>query len=221
MIDLVILDCDGVLVDSEVLSAEVLIAELAAVGITVDRAYVRDHCLGHSFPKVARNIRNSFAVPLPEDFEARYRRSLLARFETELRTTPHLLPVLDTLAIPTCVATSSSRERVSRSLQVAGLDGYFGDRVFTASQVKNGKPAPDLLLFAAERMGYDPARTAVVEDSLPGLLAADAAGMHVLAYTGASHLGGRAPETPFPLITFDDWRQFPALLAELGDRAAS
>ncbi len=212
MIDLIIFDCDGVLIDSEIISADVLIEELGLVGIAIDRAYVRTHCLGRSFPTVAKNIRESHDQKLPEDFEQRYRSSLLTRFETELRTTDGVESVLEGLIIAKCVATSSSPPRVTRSLAITGLNRYFGTQVFTASQVERGKPAPDLFLFAAKQMGARPERTLVIEDSLPGLSAAAAAGMPHLAYTGASHLRGLGVELPDGTRSFDNWSDFPHLL---------
>jgi HAD superfamily hydrolase (TIGR01509 family) len=210
--DLVIFDCDGVLVDSEPISAAVLIAELAALGIAITPDYVRDHCLGRSFPTVAKSIRESFAVPLPEDFELRYRRALLARFETDLRPTHGIGALLARLRPARCVATSSSPQRVAKTLEISGLARFFGTDVFTASQVARGKPAPDLFLFAAERMGFAPARTLVIEDSRPGVEAALAAGMAVLLFTGGGHLRGRAPALPAEVGSFDNWGDFPQVL---------
>jgi len=209
--ELVIFDCDGVLVDSEPISAAVLIDELSKLGLTITEDYVREHCLGRSFPTVAKSIREGFAIPLPEDFEQRYRRSLLARFETELRPTPGIVPLLARLRPARCVATSSSPPRVTRSLEITGLAPLFG-AVFTASQVARGKPAPDLFLFAAERMGAVPERTLVIEDSMPGVEAALAAGMEVLVFAGGGHMRGRVPSLPTGVRSFDNWGDFPQVL---------
>lgn len=119
--DLVIFDCDGVLIDSEIISATVLIAELARVGIVLDLDHVRRHFLGRSFPTVAEDIRRNFERPLPGDFEARYRAGLIAEFQRSLRLTEGLLPVLDRLRVPACVATSSSPPRVAQALRIVGL----------------------------------------------------------------------------------------------------
>lgn len=185
--DLLILDCDGVLIDSEGLSADVLIELAAEHGIALTAEHVRQHFLGRSFPTVAANIRASFGIALSPTFEADYRARLLARFETDLVLTPGLLAMLDRLAIPACVATSSSPERARRSLAIAGLSDRF-PRPFTASEVAHGKPAPDLFLHAARTLEADPARCVVIEDSLPGLAAAKAAGMTAVHYVGASHM---------------------------------
>lgn len=220
---LVIFDCDGVLVDSEVLSADVLVTVAAEAGVAFDTAYVARHFLGRSFPTVAQTIRDDFGAVLPADFEMLYRSRLLERFDAELRPTPGIEALLERFAVPSCVATSSSPARVTRSLSVTGLDRYF-DRVFTASEVARGKPAPDLFLLAAASMGAEPASCLVIEDSLPGVLAARAAGMAVAAYTGGSHMaalringrGGAPFDMDPPLQAFGTWadlaRAYPALV---------
>ena len=108
-----------------------LIDELSREGVAVDADHVRRNFLGRSFPTVVRMIRETHARPLPADFEIRYRESLLRRFETELRPTPGLLPVLDALEVPAAVATSSSPERVARTLDLLGLAPFFGRQVFS------------------------------------------------------------------------------------------
>lgn len=208
-IDLVIFDCDGVLVDSEMLSAEVLIAELAHLGITLDQPYIRKHFLGRSFPTVAKSISAEFRTALPEGFEARYRSALLKRFETELRPTEGVESVLSRITCQICVATSSSPPRVENSLRVTGLGHFFGAHVFTASQVSHGKPAPDLFLFAASQMRVPPDRVLVIEDSRPGMVAGLAAGMKVLRYTGGAHLAGHVPDPEETVTCFDSWANFP------------
>ncbi len=208
-VDLVIFDCDGVLVDSEMLSAEVLIAELAKIGIELDQPYIRKHFLGRSFPTVARAIGAEFQIDLPEGFEAGYRAALLKRFETELRPTRGIESVLSRLTCASCVATSSSPPRVQSSLQITGLAPYFGPHVFTASQVAMGKPAPDLFLFAASQMRVAPERVLVIEDSRPGMTAGLAAGMQVLRYTGGAHLAGHVPGPDETVTCFDSWTKFP------------
>lgn len=211
MPDLIIFDCDGVVADSEVLSAGVLIESLAALGIAITQAEVQRDFLGRSFPTVAGMIRQRFGRPLPDDFEAAYRRELLTRFESDLHPTPGFRPMLETLTLPVCIATSSSPQRVARTLDLLGLTDRFGPHVFTASQVARGKPAPDLFLFAAGRMGVQPTAALVIEDSLPGIEAAQAAGMPVLRYCGGAHLRrSRMPAGPVP--HFDNWADLPQFL---------
>ncbi|MGL4406463.1 MAG: HAD family hydrolase, partial [Notoacmeibacter sp.] len=130
-IDLVIFDCDGVVIDSEVISARVLIAHLASVGVGVDAAHFRAHFLGRSFPKVAAEVRENYGVLLPDDFEISYRATLLKAFELELKPMPGILDVVKNLATDFCIATSSSPPRAIRSLELTGLLPFFEGRVFT------------------------------------------------------------------------------------------
>lgn len=217
-IDLVIFDCDGVLIDSEIISARVLMAALEEAGVVVDFPYFKAHFLGRSFPRVAESIRQDFRVRLPESFESDYRARLLAAFECELKPVAGIVGVLESLAVRACVATSSSPQRAGRSLQLSGLDRFFGGDVFTASQVANGKPAPDLFLHAAAQCGVAPARCLVIEDSVPGLEAARAAGMEVWHFIGGSHLDRSDAALSPPLPFFDNWDAFFDMAPKLGKR---
>lgn len=188
--DLVVFDCDGVLIDSESISARMLVAELAGHGITVDLAYVAEHFLGRSYPVVLSQIRADFGIVLPQGFEADYRARLLRAFDRDLVAMEGVEAVLDRLGVPFCLATSSSPERLAFSMARTGLGARFDGRSVTASEVARGKPAPDLFLHAAARFGAAPARCLVIEDSRAGLRAARAAGMTVWHFTGGSHLKG-------------------------------
>ncbi len=216
--DLVIFDCDGVLIDSEIISAKMLVAELAGMGVEIDLDYVVRHFLGRSYPTVMKMIRADFGVALPDTFEVQYRTRLMAAFESGLRPMPGAAAVLSAMTTPWCVATSSSEPRARRSLEIAGLAGLVGERLFTAGLVAQGKPAPDLFLLAAERMGAAPGRCLVIEDSLNGILAARAAGMAVWRFTGGSNLGGAPAEEPkdaSPDRRFASWAEFAEIGAKL------
>jgi HAD superfamily hydrolase (TIGR01509 family) len=215
--DLVIFDCDGVLIDSEVISARMLIAELRGYGVSIDLPYVTRHFLGRSYPTVLREVRETFGVTLPAHFEADYRARLLAAFVTDLAIMPGVADVIAGLNIPYCLATSSSPERLAHSLGLIGLDATFAGRAFTASRVARGKPAPDLFLLAASEMGADPARCLVIEDSETGVRAGLAAGMQVWRFTGGSHLHGMdltPPPDATPHLTFAHFDDFPALFTQ-------
>ena len=187
-IDLVIFDCDGVLIDSEVISARMLVEEVTKRGIDIDLDFVARHFLGRSYPVVLETIRREFGLDLPESFEADYRRRLLDAFEKDLVIMPGVRRVLAALRRPYCLATSSSAPRLRRSLEIVGLTEYFEGRTTTASEVQRGKPAPDLFLRAAGKMTAEPSRTLVIEDSANGVAAAQAAGMEVWHFVGGSHL---------------------------------
>ena len=209
--DLVIFDCDGVLIDSEIISLSMLIAELAERGVSVDLDYVSRNFLGRSYPTVMQTIRDQFGLDLPPEFEDRYRARLLAAFQTDLKVMPGIREAIDGLALPYCVATSSSPARAEMSLRHTGLGDLVGPRLFTASMVARGKPAPDLFLHAARECGADPARCLVIEDSLTGIRAGLAAGMTVWRFTGGSHMAGRQliqPADATPDLVFDDFSRF-------------
>lgn len=187
-IDLVIFDCDGVLIDSEVISARMLVAELASRDVHITMDYVAHHFLGRSYPVVLQQIRCEFGVDLPPEFEIAYRANLLKAFETELKQIDGVRGVIEQLGPDYCLATSSSPPRLARSLEITGLTDLFEGRTTTASEVEHGKPAPDLFLLAAERRATAPERCLVIEDSENGIKAGLAAGMQVWRFTGGSHL---------------------------------
>ena len=196
--ELVIFDNDGVLVDSEVLANTVLAGVLARAGVDYSVERCMAEFVGSSTARVRALVEAASGRPLPAGFEDEYHRNLFARFVGELRPVSGVTGVLDALraaGAAVCVASSGTPERISLALRTTGLDAHFGGRVFSASdpQVARGKPAPDLFLHAAASMGVEPARCAVIEDSVPGVEAALAAGMTVFGYaerTPASRLAG-------------------------------
>lgn len=185
--DLVIFDCDGVLVDSEVLSCGCLSEMLNLHGYEIDLAGVMGLFLGRSFSVVQAHCAGVMGRPLDAAFVATLRTTLKERFARDLRAMDGVARVLEGLRTPCCVASSSDTERLAHSLTVTGLADRFGDRVYSSDLVANGKPAPDLFLHAAERMGARADRTLVIEDSVTGVLAARAAGMTVWGFVGGSH----------------------------------
>jgi HAD superfamily hydrolase (TIGR01509 family) len=189
--DLVIFDCDGVVVDSEVLACQCLADTLVRYGIPVTLEEVFDRFLGRSFSAVEGHYLNIRRQELPAAFRDDLRAHMLSSFSASLRSMPHVREVLEALGRPYCLASSSDAKRIAHTLAVTRLDSYFGDRVYNAAMVKSGKPAPDLFLFVAEKMGARPDQTLVVEDSVTGVLAGKAAGMTVWGFTGGSHYTGR------------------------------
>jgi HAD superfamily hydrolase (TIGR01509 family) len=186
-VDLVIFDCDGVLVDSEILACRCLAEALTAYRIPTSLDDVFDRFLGRSFAFVERHYEDVRGETMPEAFRQDLWKRQLAAFGSSLNTMPHIREVLDNLEQPYCLASSSDAERIRLTLAVTRLDAYFGDRIYTAAMVANGKPAPDLFLFAAGKMGAAPQHTLVVEDSVTGVTAGKAAGMTVWGFTGGSH----------------------------------
>ncbi|MGC5565534.1 HAD family hydrolase [Streptomyces sp. FR-108] len=185
--DLVIFDNDGVLVDSEPLSNTLLAAYLTELGHpTSYEDSLRDY-MGAAMHRVHDLVAERTGERLPEDFDDVFHRRVFAAFERELEPVPGVVEVLGKLAadgIPYCVASSGSHERIRVGHRKTGLDRWFdGGRVFSSQDVGRGKPAPDLFLYAAERMGVPPGKCLVVEDSPLGVRAARAAGMDVYGFT--------------------------------------
>ncbi|MBW8190601.1 HAD family hydrolase [Neiella marina] len=207
----VIFDCDGVVIDSEIISATVLIEKLAQQGINIDTQHVQQHFLGASFESVKTKIKNHFGVDLADSFEHEYRQQLLAAFETSLQVTEGFKDTLKRLRRPYCIATSSSIERTARALSIVGLTENFAGWVFTAQQVKHGKPAPDLFLYAAQQMAIPTHKCLVIEDSYFGVTAALKAGMVPLHYRGGKHLNNQITEVTerYPNVAvLEQWQQF-------------
>jgi HAD superfamily hydrolase (TIGR01509 family) len=188
--DLIIFDCDGVLVDSEVLSCRCLSEALAGYGIDlgVDRAL--DLFLGRNLAAVFEHYE-ALGRTIPAQFADGLKREIRAAFVASLGPIEGVNSVLQDLRIPHCVASSSDLDRVSFSLALTGLARHFDSRLYTSQMVERGKPAPDLFLYAAERMQVDPHRPLVIEDSISGVKAGKAAGMTVWGFVGGSHYQSR------------------------------
>ncbi len=167
--ELIIFDCDGVLIDSEVISTETLRQALCAHGLDVDIGYVRATYLGRSIAVVKEDFRRLVGHDIAPGFDADFLARLFAAYQKELSPMPGIVDLLAGLATPHCMATSSSVERASLSLEVTGLAPYFAGNVFCASMVASGKPAPDLFLYAARAMKVDPTACLVIEDSEVGV----------------------------------------------------
>ena len=182
--DLVIFDMDGTLVDSEPLANRVFHEKLKPYGLPaeVDEACLARDLTGLSLPSCFALLRERYGIVLPEDFEDDLQAETYRRLRSELKPVAGVPAMLDAVALPKCVASSSEPEKIALSLALCGLDRHFGGHYFSARQVARGKPHPDLFLHAAKAMGYAPQTCAVVEDSLPGALAGHRAGMQVFAY---------------------------------------
>jgi HAD superfamily hydrolase (TIGR01509 family) len=206
----VIFDCDGVLVDTELISNTVLARLLTDAGIpTTYEDCMRDF-RGRSLESVVSIVGAASGRPPPVDLAERYYAEVEATFARELDPVPGVIAALDRITLPSCVASSGPHHKMAVTLRTAGLWERFEGRIFSAHEVRHGKPAPDLFLHAAARMGFDRETTAVVEDSLPGVQAAVAAGMRALAFTrhSSDEEMRRAGGEPFA-----DMAELPGLLA--------
>lgn len=183
-VDLVIFDCDGVLVDSERLSIEVDRRVLADLGWSLSKDEILHRFVGRSSAHFRAEVEAHLGRPLADDWETPYQPWYVDAFARELTAVPGVSTALDEIEIATCVASSGTHAKIRRTLGLTGLLPRFEGRIFSADDVLHGKPAPDLFLHAADRLGVSPARCTVVEDSRFGVRAARAAGMRVLGYAG-------------------------------------
>jgi HAD superfamily hydrolase (TIGR01509 family) len=209
--DLVIFDCDGVLVDSEVISCRAHAETLTRHGYPITADQVLRRFLGVSDREARLTIENETGRRLPE-----IKAAALRFYADELEPIAYAAEAIEAIGLPRCVASSGTPEKIHHGLTCAGLYDRLAPNIFSATQVKRGKPAPDLFLFAAGRMEVPPARCLVIEDSVAGVTGARAAGMTVLGFHGGSHCGAGHAETlraAGAARTFHDMRQLPMLVA--------
>jgi len=220
-VDLVIFDCDGVLVDSEVISCRAHSETLTRHGYPITPDQVLERFLGRSMRQAILEVEAEMGRGLPDDFNAQVYAEIFRSFATSLQATPHIEETLAAIALPVCVASSGPPEKIRASLNRVGLWDRFAPHIFSAVQVSHGKPAPDLFLLAAGQMQTPPARCLVIEDSLAGIVAAVAAGMAVLGFHGGSHCRpghGNGLRDAGAIAIFDDMRQLPGLIAQIDQK---
>ena len=180
--DAIVFDLDGTLVDSEPIANGTFADHLIAQGLPVTHDEVDQLFTGLAFPDCYALIRERWGIALGQDFHDRLQAATLARYETELKSMPHVQDVLPRLMLPKAVASNSEREKLRYSLTVTGLLPHFDPHIFSADDVPQGKPDPAIYRLATERLGADPRRAVAVEDSWVGLQSARAAGLAVLFY---------------------------------------
>ncbi len=184
--DLLIFDCDGVLVDSEGVANRVWVELLAEHGLTFTSEGFLRRSVGSTLVALYEGLGSDFGWRRPDGFDAEIDARLAAAF-VDVRAVSGVPELLRSLSVPCCVASNSRFDRLNLKLEAAGLAHFFEGRVFHAGQVARGKPAPDLFLYAARTLGAAPERCLVIEDSVLGVRAAVAAGMTAWGFTGASH----------------------------------
>lgn len=187
--ELLIFDCDGVLVDSEPLACAADAEELTRIGFAITAEEVARRFAGMPGADMLAELEREMGRPLPAGFHARCEARIMALFRSELKALPQAAETIAALPFPRCVASSSRPAKLALGLIETGLYELFYPHLFSTTLVARGKPAPDLFEHAAARMGAEPARCLVVEDSLAGVTAARAAGMRVLGFTGGGHCG--------------------------------
>jgi beta-phosphoglucomutase-like phosphatase (HAD superfamily) len=211
---LVVCDCDGVLVDSETISNVVLARTLSELGLPTTPAQARRDYQGLLLPDIGTRAAAKLGRPLPDDWSERFERDRAVAFRSELKPVAGAAEAVRRIkaaGVPVCVASQGKLEKTRMTLGLTGMRGMFADEaLFSAWTVPRGKPHPDLFLHAAASMGAEPADCAVVEDSPSGITAAVAAGMRAIGYTGDSDEG--ALRAAGAETTLSSLEQLPALL---------
>jgi len=208
--DLVIFDCDGVVVDSERIVFEVFGSFIRALGVHLTDEETREQFLGRSLADCMKIVERFRGSPAPAGSLERYTADRDRVLRERVEPVAGIREVLESLTIPFCIASSGGHDKMRITLGATKLMPLFEGRLFSATEVPRAKPAPDIFLFAAQRMGANPARTAVVEDSVNGVLAGCAAGMTVFGYvdlTPAEKLSEAGAS-----FTFTQMRDLPGLL---------
>lgn len=204
-----IFDCDGVLVDSEVIAEATLAQQLSLLLPDIPENVALRQALGMTTAAILARLERQSAHRLPADALERIDSAIEARLAEELRSVEGVAATLARIDLPLAIVSNSRRRRVLASLAVTGLDARLGEvPLFTADEVERPKPAPDLYLLAARQMGRAPGDCLVVEDSVSGVTAAHAAGMTVIGFTGASHIEEGHAER---LLEAGAWRVLPAM----------
>jgi HAD superfamily hydrolase (TIGR01509 family) len=183
----VIFDCDGVLVDSEPIANRVLARHLGSIGLEMTLEEVMRRFVGKTRAGCIELAEEMLGHPVPADFGAKWDADLFETLRREVRPVEGVVELLQAMTLPYCVASNGTPDRMRMTLEAAGLAAFFDARTFTAAEVRNPKPAPDLFLHAARSMGTEPAHCVVIEDTVTGVRAAVAAGMDVFGYAGAPH----------------------------------
>lgn len=184
--ELLILDCDGVVVDSEPITTRVLAEMLNELGLSIETGEVAEKFTGHTFARTLELVAELLAAPLPQDFVASYRERTFAALEAELEPVPGIEAALDQIDIPYCIASNGPHGKMQKTLGIVALLSRFEGRLFSSADVQRGKPFPDLFLFAARHFSVPPCACLVVEDSASGVAAALAAGMTVYGFSGTT-----------------------------------
>jgi HAD superfamily hydrolase (TIGR01509 family) len=212
VVGLVIFDCDGVLIDSEPISNRVLREGLERAGLPMTLPEVMRTFMGNTRDGCIALAGRMLGRPLPPEFGAQWDAALFEALRAEVRPVEGIPELLGSMKTPYCVASNGNPDRMALALEAAGLMPLVKGRLFTASEVAHPKPAPDLFLHAARRMGAEPSACAVVEDTATGVKAAVAAGMKVFGYVGAPHADAGALRA-LGATPFVSMRELPALLA--------
>lgn len=216
--ELVIFDCDGVLVDSEIISVRAHAKALQSAGIAITEETLRSRFTGVPDREMYETIEAETGAVLPDNHDADVRAAIRTAYDRDLKAIPGVEHAVRNLSLPRCVASSATPDKLRHGLVVTGLWSLFEPHVFSASMVARGKPAPDLFLHAAQEMCVPPAATVVIEDSVAGVTAGIKAGMLVLGFCGGSHCDARTAKALLAAgatHVFDSMRDLGQIIASV------
>jgi HAD superfamily hydrolase (TIGR01509 family) len=216
MVDLVIFDCDGVLVDSEPIANRVLADMLGELGLHLTQTQIFEHFVGYSLPDCIKVIEGMLGRAPPSTFRSDLQARTFEAFRSGLAAMPGIEHALNHLDAPYCVASSGDLEKMRMTLGLTGLLPRFDGKLFSVTQVARGKPAPDVYLLAASELGAAPAECVVIEDTPPGVKAGAAAGMTVIGY--AAHTSAEMLLRAGADQVLTDMRILPDVLARRPSR---
>ena len=218
--DLVIFDCDGVLIDSEIIACSADAIELTNIGYSISTQEVVRRFSGVPSVDMYAEIEADLGTALPHDFEQRVSQRIADEYSTNLAAIPGVRETIPNLPVPYCVASSSKPDKLSLGLQQTNLLELFAPNVFSTSLVARGKPAPDIFLYSAEQFSVSPDKCVVIEDSVAGVTAARDARMRVLGFVGGSHCGPDHERKLLEAGAEAVFREFPLLLNEISKLSA-
>lgn len=183
----IIFDCDGVLVDSETIANQVMVEMANELGANINLDYAMTHFKGNALNNCVRHIQNLISEPISQNFESEYRNRSFEAFKKGIKPVPHVKEVLESLKVPFCVASSGPKNKIELNLEITGLLPYFKNRIFSCYTIKKWKPDPDVFLWAAKSMGFEPQECLVIEDSTLGVVAARHGGFPVFGFTAQDY----------------------------------
>jgi HAD superfamily hydrolase (TIGR01509 family) len=205
---LIIFDCDGVLVDSEPIANRIIVQCFQSEGFNVDLTFADKHFIGISTQDCIKYVELQFKRRVSQSFLRNYENLTKREIKRSLQAIPNIIGALELINYPKCIASGSTPEKIKLSLEVTNIYKYFGS-IFSATQVKKGKPHPDIFLYASKEMGFKPDHCIVVEDSDPGVQAALAAGMKPLLYRPHMDILGADSDK---VKIFNDMSQLPTII---------
>ena len=215
-IDALIFDCDGVLIDSEIVVCRIVAEELTKLGYAISTEQVIARFAGRPDHEMRAEIESDWGRPIPGSFREDVNARTYGAYGTELTIMPGIRDALNDITLPVCVASSSFPEKLQLGLQTVDLYHRFTPNILSAALVAHGKPKPDIFLFAAGWLKTSPLRCLVIEDSIPGVIAARSAGMRVIGFTGGSHCGSGHAEKLIEAgasAVFSDMRKLASMVA--------